>query len=155
MSLTTLPSITSTNQSSKVTNYKDLFNAVKEQNELLEFETTKLNNVYSTNNREASFTYPKYQWYVRINFFLWITYYILVLVSLYYLYFKNTTLSNVSKHMICIVFLIYPMFIFTIENLIYRLITYLFSLFSGIPYKSEKNNKPPLSILNLFPPGTY
>lgn len=140
---------------SKITSYRDLFNAVNEQNELLEFETTKLNDVYSTNNREASFTYPKYQWYVRINFFLWIIYYILALVSIYYLYFKNTTLTSPSKHIICIAFLVYPMFIFTIENLLYKLVTYLFSLFSGMPYKSESNNKPPLSIINLFPPGTY
>ena len=84
--------MSSPNTESKITSYRDLFNAVKEQNELLEFETTKLNDVYSTNNREASFTYPKYQWYVRINFFLWIFYILVISLVERNPYFGRTSL---------------------------------------------------------------
>lgn len=135
--------------------YKSLYNAVLNQNEILEQEITRLNNLYSTNNREAKFTVPKYQWYVRVNFVLWILYYILVVVCLYYLFFRESERTTTNKILITLAFLVFPMVIFTLEFFVYRIVKYLVVLFSGIPVKREDNNVPPFSILDIFPPGYY
>lgn len=135
--------------------YKSLYNAVLNQNEILEQEITRLNNLYSTNNREAKFTVPKYQWYVRVNFVLWIFYYILVIVCLYYLFFRESERTTTNKILITLAFLVFPMVIFTLEFFVYRIVKYLVVLFSGIPVKREDNNVPPFSVLDIFPPGYY
>lgn len=135
--------------------YKSLYNAVLNQNEILEQEITRLNNLYSTNNREAKFTVPKYQWYVRVNFVLWVLYYILVVVCLYYLFFRESERTTTNKILITLAFLVFPMVIFTLEFFVYRIVKYLVVLFSGIPVKREDNNVPPFSILDIFPPGYY
>tara|TARA_Y100000816_G_scaffold116068_2_gene81299 strand:- start:299 stop:721 length:423 start_codon:yes stop_codon:yes gene_type:complete len=135
--------------------YKSLYNAVLNQNEILEQEITRLNNLYSTNNREAKFTVPKYQWYVRVNFVLWVLYYILVVVCLYYLFFRESERTTTNKILITLAFLVFPMVIFTLEFFVYRIVKYLVVLFSGIPVKREDNNVPPFSVLDIFPPGYY
>lgn len=135
--------------------YKSLYNAVLNQNEILEQEITRLNNLYSTNNREAKFTVPKYQWYVRVNFVLWVLYYILVVVCLYYLFFRESERTTTNKILITLAFLVFPMVIFTLEFFVYRIVKYLVVLFSGIPVKRQDNNVPPFSILDIFPPGYY
>lgn len=135
--------------------YKSLYNAVLNQNEILEQEITRLNNLYSTNNREAKFTVPKYQWYVRVNFVLWVLYYILVVVCLYYLFFRESDRTTTNKILITLAFLVFPMVIFTLEFFVYRIVKYLVVLFSGIPVKREDNNVPPFSVLDIFPPGYY
>ena len=53
-----LPNLSSS-PSSKLSNFKDMYDAVKNQNEIMEVEITRLNNLYSTNGREALFTEPK------------------------------------------------------------------------------------------------
>lgn len=135
--------------------YKSLYKAVLNQNEILEQEITRLNNLYSTNNREAKFTVPKYQSYVRVNFVLWVLYYILVVVCLYYLFFRESERTTTNKILITLAFLVFPMVIFTLEFFIYRIVKYLVVLFSGIPVKREDNNVPPFSILDILPPGYY
>ena len=135
--------------------YKSLYNAVLNQNEILEQEITRLNNLYSTNNREAKFTVPKYQWYVRVNFVLWVLYYILVVVCLYYLFFRESERTTTNKILITLAFLVFPMVIFTLEFFVYRIVKYLVVLFSGIPVKRQDNNVPPFSVLDIFPPGYY
>lgn len=149
----TLP--TSTDTKTPLPDYKDLYNAVLNQNEILEVETTRLNNLYSTNNREAQFTLPKYQFYVRINFFLWLIYYIVVIVCLYYLFFKENDRSPTNRIVITLMFIVFPMVIFTLEYFAYRLINHVATLFSGTPLKQPQNNVPPFSILDILPPGYY
>ena len=149
----TLPTLSDTK--APLPNYKDLYNAVLNQNEILEVETTRLNNIYSTNNREAQFTLPKYQFYVRINFFLWLIYYIVVIMCLYYLFFRENDRSPTNRIVITLMFIVFPMVIFTLEYFSYRLINHVATLFSGTPLKQSQNNVPPFSILDILPPGYY
>lgn len=150
-----LPNLSSS-PSSKLSNFKDMYDAVKNQNEIMEVEITRLNNLYSTSGREALFTEPKYQWYRYVNFILWFLYFIVAFIAIYHIYFNNNLkMSFSSKNLLCVAFLIFPMVVLTLELVIYRMVMYLFSLFSGIPYKPEKNDKPPFSLLDIMPPGYY
>lgn len=142
--------------SATYTNYKELYESVKNQNEIISVETTRLENVYSTNNRRAQFTMPKYQWVVYINFFLWFLYYILSGFCIYLVFYgKDKQLSRGAKIMTCIAFLVFPMVILTLEIGIYKLLVYLYALISGNPHQPEKNNTPPFSLLDIMPPGYY
>jgi len=141
---------------SNATNYTELHNAVKNQNEIIDVEVTRLDNLYSTNNREATFTTPKYQRCVYINFFLWIIYYVLAMFCLYYIFNgKDQGYTRSTQIMFCILFLVFPMIVLSIELLLYKCIMYLYSLFTGSPYQLEQNNKPPFSLLDIMPPGYY
>ena len=79
-----LPNLSSS-PSSKLSNFKDMYDAVKNQNEIMEVEITRLNNLYSTSGREALFTEPKYQWYRFINFILWFFYFIVAFIAIYHI----------------------------------------------------------------------
>lgn len=142
--------------SSTSTNYTELYNAVNNQNEIINVEITRLDNLYSTNNRGVNFILPKYQWYVHVNFYLWLVYYILVGYCVYYIFYgKDHGYARSTKTIFSILFLVFPMVVLSIELLLYRFGSYLYSLFSGNPYSLPKNNKPPFSILDIMPPGYY
>lgn len=142
--------------SSTSTNYTELYNAVNNQNEIINVEITRLDNLYSTNNRGVNFILPKYQWYVHVNFYLWLVYYILVGYCVYYIFYgKDHGYARSTKTIFSILFLVFPMVVLSIELLLYRFGSYLYSLFSGNPYALPKNNKPPFSILDIMPPGYY
>ena len=142
--------------SATYTNYKELYESVKNQNEIISVETTRLEDIYSTNNRRAQYTLPKYQWLVYINFFLWCLYYILTGFCIYLVFYgKESQISRSTKIMICIAFLVYPMVILTLEIGIHKFLVYLYALISGNPHQSEKNDKPPFSLLDIMPPGYY
>ena len=142
--------------SATYTNYKELYESVKNQNEIISVETTRLEDIYSTNNRRAQYTLPKYQWLVYINFFLWCLYYILTGFCIYLVFYgKESQISRSTKIMICIAFLVYPMVILTLEIGIHKFLVYLYTLISGNPHQPEKNDKPPFSLLDIMPPGYY
>ena len=140
----------------KYSDFRELYDSVNNQNIILDEEILRVNNLYSTNNRKASLTFSKYQWYVFSNFFLWIIYYIVAFICIYYLYFGEKKIFTLYvKHCLCILFLIYPMIALMIEILIYELGSYMSSLLFGHPYSQGKNNKPPFSVLDIMPPGYY
>ena len=137
-------------------NYTELYNAVKNQNEIIDVEITRLDNLYSTNDREAKFLLPKYQEYVSLNFYLWVCYYILAVFCLNYIFNgKDHGYTRSTKIFFAILFVIFPMTVLSIELLFYKSFSYLYSLFSGKPYQLSSNNKPPFSILDIMPPGYY
>jgi len=138
------------------TNYTEMYESVKNQNEIISVETTRLDNLYSTSMRRVQYATPKYQWLVYINFFLWLLYYILTGFCIYLVFYgKDRQLSRSMKIMICTAFLVFPMVILTLEIGIYKLIMYLYALISSNPYQLETNDKPPFSLLDIMPPGYY
>jgi SNF family Na+-dependent transporter len=138
------------------TNNTDLYNAVTNQNELVNVEITRLDNLYSTNSREASFLLPKYQEYVSFNFYLWIIYYVLAMFCAYYMFYgTDHGIKRSTKILLCLLFAIFPMTVLSIELLLYKFMSYMYSVFSGNPYQLSTNNKPPFSILDIMPPGYY
>ena len=72
-----------------------------------------------------------------------------------YLFFKENDRSPTNRIVITLMFIVFPMVIFTLEYFAYRLINYVATLFSGTPLKQPQNNVPPFSILDILPPGYY
>ena len=137
-------------------NNTELYNAVSNQNELINVEITRLDNIYSTNSREAAFILPKYQEYVSFNFYLWVIYYVLALFCMYYIFYGiDREFKRSTKILFCILFAIFTMTVLSIELLLYKFLSYMYSVFSGNPYQLSANNTPPFSILDIMPPGYY
>ena len=107
------------------------------QNTILENQINKLNEIYSTDEMKSYYINQKVQTLNKINNFLFILYYILViLVSIFLLI--NKTLSYKVKIGIIILLGIYPLIIGFIEKYIYGYLRFLYYLIKGEPYRYER-----------------
>ena len=107
------------------------------QNTILENQINKLNEIYSTDEKQSYYLNQKVQSLNKINNFLFILYYILViLVSIFLII--NKTFSYKIKIGIIILLGIYPIVIGFIENQIYGYLRFLYYLIKGEPYRYER-----------------
>ena len=111
--------------------------AVSIQNTILDNQINKLNEIYSTDEKQSYYINQKIQTLNKINNFLFILYYILViLVSIFVLI--NKTLSYKIKIGIIILLGIYPIVIGFIERQIFGYLRFLYFLIKGEPYRYER-----------------
>jgi len=111
--------------------------AVSIQNTILDNQINKLNEIYSTDEKQSYYINQKIQTLNKINNFLFILYYILViLVSIFVLI--NKTLSYKIKIGIILLLGIYPIVIGFIERQIFGYLRFLYFLIKGEPYRYER-----------------
>jgi hypothetical protein len=108
------------------------------QNSILTDQINKLKEVYSTDEKQSYYLYQKTQYLNKINFFLLIMYYILVILLSIFLFLTNNTFSYKIKIAIVILLGIYPLSIKFIEKTIYGYLRFLYYLIKGEPYKYER-----------------
>jgi len=70
------------------------------------------------------------------NTFLYIVYYVLVVISIFVLYY-NFQLSTPLLIIASFVLLLYPLFIYSIEMYVYNQYLYIMSFVYGIPYTPQ------------------
>lgn len=111
--------------------------AVSIQNTILDSQINKLNEIYSTDEKKAYYINQKIQNLNKINNFLFILYYILVIVICIFLLI-NKTMSYKIKIGIIILLGIYPIIIGFIEKQIFGYLRFLYYLIKGEPYRYER-----------------
>lgn len=108
------------------------------QNTILENQINKLNEIYSTDEKQSYYINQKIQTLNKINNFLFILYYILVILVSIFLILTNKTLSYKIKIGIIILLGIYPIVIGFIERQIFGYLRFLYFLIKGEPYRYER-----------------
>jgi len=107
------------------------------QNTILENQINKLNEIYSTDEKQSYYINQKIQTLNKINNFFFILYYILViLVSIFVLI--NKTLSYKIKIGIILLLGIYPLVANFIQKQIFGYLRFLYFLIKGEPYRYER-----------------
>tara|TARA_A100001015_G_C14738660_1_gene612741 strand:- start:331 stop:792 length:462 start_codon:yes stop_codon:yes gene_type:complete len=136
----------------------DLYNMVKYQNEMIEVESAKLRDQYSTDKARVRHMNNNLLGWNQLNFILWLIYYVIFLVIVYLLYSKqseNIVLTKNQKIYLGLGFLLFPFLITSLEILIYNLYVFIVSLLQAVPYPKEGNKQPTFSFLDALPPIYY
>ena len=113
-------------------------NAILIQNTILEKQINKLNETYSTDEKQAYYINQKVQNLNKVNYFLFILYYILVILLSIFLLLTNKTLSYKVKISIILLLGIYPIVANFIQKQIYGYLRFLYYLIKGEPYRYER-----------------
>jgi hypothetical protein len=114
-------------------NYSEIYPFVKSQNETLKNTIKSKKEMYSTDNQQSIYKYDKYNALVSANYFLFIVY-ASVGCFLFIFLLMTENLSILPKFLIIVSFIIYPFVIFYLENKIYMIGIYLYSVLSGESY---------------------
>src|SRR6056300_528901 len=77
---------------------EDLYNMVKWQNEMIEVESTKLRDQYSTDLERIKHMNNNLLGWNQLNFILWLIYYVIFLVIVYLLYSKQSEKIILTKN---------------------------------------------------------
>ena len=137
---------------------KDLYHMVKWQNEMIEVESAKLRDQYSTDLERIKHMNNNVLGWNQLNFILWLIYYAIFLVIIYLLYSKQSekiVLTKNQKIYLGLGFLLFPFLITSLEILIYNFVAFILSLIQGIPYPKYGDKQPTLSFLDALPPIYY
>jgi len=112
--------------------------AILIQNTILEKQINKLNEIYSTDEKQAYYIDQKMKYLNKVNYFLFILYYILVILLSIFLLLTNKTLSYKVKISIILLLGIYPLVANFIQKKIYEYLRFLYYLIKGEPYRYER-----------------
>jgi hypothetical protein len=104
------------------------------QNEKLEKDYKKMNEVYSTDNRNNHFKMFRLEYVNTTAYYLFYIYYIVAAGVVYYLY-TNKYFSNTMKIFLLILVAAYPFVITSIEYIIAYIFYFAYILIFGIPYR--------------------
>ena len=132
-----------------------LYKSVKWQNEMIDVETAKMRDSYSTDNQRSKHMINNIMGWNYLNFYLWIVYYIIVAVVIYLFVKGNIEIEKKYKYYISFGLLLYPFLITTIELIIYNFIDFLKSVMIGIPYPKHSDQQPSFSVFNGLPTLYY
>lgn len=124
---------------------QELYNAVLWQNDIMQNQYTLMRDLYSSDERRVQFIISDIAFLTQINYYLWILYYLVVLFIIYFIFFgKNQNLLSIQfKVFLLCLFVLYPMFITTIELWVYYIIARVGTLLFGIPFNREIWNQYP------------
>jgi hypothetical protein len=139
-----------------LTDFRNLYNSVRWQNDMVRTENAKMRDQYSTDNQRVVYLNEDVQWWTSLNFFLWSIYYLAFLAVTYFTFYgKDRGFSSRTKILILFAFLLYPMVILTLEKWVYDLFHFMYALIVGKAYSKTTEPTPPFSILDAMPPGYY
>ena len=135
-----------------------MYSMVKWHNEMIEVESAKLRDQYSTDLERIKHMNNNLLGWNQLNFILWLIYYAIFLVVVYLLYSKQSekiVLTKNQKIYLGLGFLLFPFLITSVEILIYNLFVFIISLIQGVPYPKHGDEQPTLSFLDALPPIYY
>lgn len=116
-------------------NYVELYDSIKMQNDILKNNINNLKEMFSTDNQNINYQYAKIKNYKYFNYILLIIYFITLGISFIFLIRSKKIKQWYVKLIIVIVFVLYPFFIYYLENYLYEFFSYTFSIINGEKYK--------------------
>jgi hypothetical protein len=102
--------------------YAVLFTTVKKENEQIDKQIKELSDSYSTDNQKANYQSEKILTLKRINYVLFILYYMALLILTLVLFMYNTTMTKQKKVVIIVLLMIFPF----ISDILYQLLEYIY-----------------------------
>ena len=133
-----------------------VYEMVKWQNEMMEVESARMRDQYSTDNARIKHMTNDIMGWSQLNFILWLIYYVIV-IGIFYLFYKNENIELTSKQKtyIGIFVVLYPFLITTLELFVYNFLNFIMSLIKSQPYPKQGNEQPPFSFLDGLPSVFY
>lgn len=135
---------------------EQVYEMVKWQNQMMEVESAKQRDKYSTDNARIKFISQDIMGWNQLNFILWLIYYVIV-IAIFYVFYKNETidLTTKQKTQIGAFFVLYPFLITSLELVVYNFLSFIVNLVKGQPYPKHGNEQPPFSLLDGLPSVYY
>ncbi len=134
---------------------RELYNSVKWQNEMIDVETAKLRDKYSTDNERVKHMNNNIMGWNVFNFYLWWIFYIIVAVVIYLIIQNRLDISEKRKYYIIGGLLVYPFLISTLELLVFNLYQFLISVIKGIPYPKYSTTAQTGTVFDSLPAFYY
>ena len=133
-----------------------VYEMVKWQNQMMEVESAKQRDQYSTDKARIKFISQDIMGWNQLNFILWLIYYVVVL-AIFYVFYKNENIDLTTKQKIQIgaFFVLYPFLITSLELVVYNFLSFIVSLIKGQPYPKHGNEQPSFSLLDGLPSVFY
>jgi hypothetical protein len=128
-----------------MSDYQQLYNAVKHQNTILETEQTGMNQNFATDTQRVKYQTDDVAYYKFINYYLRWVYYIAALGVLYVVLAGKNKGFSVGNFFIVLIVLLFPYIIAPIEAFIYSVLRYLYALIFRNVYLKSKYDMPSLS----------
>jgi hypothetical protein len=113
-----------------MSDYTNYYKLVKSQNDLVETENDNIIENNTKNNKKAYYLKIQDSFYKNVIFYLFVTYYLLVLI-LVVLLFISKRFSISMKIFYTIIFVIFPFIIESIDNYVYSIFSFLYSIING------------------------
>jgi hypothetical protein len=116
--------------------YEDalLYQAIYQQNKTLERKIQETKNGNTTDTQKIGYIQDKLDSATTVSFYMLIVYYIVLFISIYFFYI-NVTMTRNTKLLIFTGFAVYPWVIYLLEEWIYYLLSYIFSVALGTPFR--------------------
>jgi uncharacterized membrane protein len=125
-----------------MSDYKQLYNAVKIQNTVLLAQQTQMTNDYSTDTQVIKYKSDDIQYYQFINYYLRWAYYLVALAIIYVVVFGKNGGFNVNNFLLMIFVFSYPFIIIPIEKYVFLLLRYMYALVFRNPYLQFQYDTP-------------
>jgi len=106
---------------------KDLYHAIKTQNEQLLKSNQDMNDLHTTDKQRVYYEEQNISYLNGLNFILFIVYFVFLLLLFYLLFNIQTNTPLYVKISYVIVLLLYPFYISTIESIVYLSGLYIYS----------------------------
>jgi hypothetical protein len=121
-----------------MSDYQQLYNAVKFQNSTLENEQTSMNQHFATDSQRVKYQTDDIAYYKFINYYLRWIYYIFALGVVYVVLVGKNKGINIGNFFIVLLVFLFPYIIAPIESFVYFMLRYLYALiFRNVYLKSE------------------
>ena len=134
---------------------RELYESVKAQNEMIDVESAKMRDKYSTDLKRVQQMQNNIMGWNVFNFYLWVIYYVVVFIIIYLFVKDQLDVFPNQKLYFSVALLLYPFLITTIELLLYYLFDFLISVIKGVPYPKYSKKEASVSIFDSLPALYY
>lgn len=128
-----------------MSDYQQLYNAVKFQNSALENEKTSMNQHFATDSQRVKYQADDIAYYKFINYYLRWIYYIFALGVVYVVLVGKNKGINIGNFFIVLLVFLFPYIIAPIESFVYFVLRYLYALIFRNVYLKSKYDMPSFS----------
>jgi len=129
-----------------MSDYKQLYNAVKLQNAVLSAQQTQMTNEFSTDTQVIKYKSDDIQYYQYINFYLRWAYYLVALAIIYVVVFGKNRGFNINNFMLMVFVFSYPFVMIPIEKFVFFLLRYAYALIFRNPYLQFQYDTPSFTL---------
>jgi uncharacterized membrane protein len=129
-----------------MSDYKQLYNAVKLQNTILLAQQTQMTNEFSTDTQIIKYKSDDIRYYQFVNYYLRWVYYLVALAIIYIVAFGKNKGFNLNNFILMVFVFAYPFIIIPIEKFVFFLLRYMYALVFRNPYLQFQYDTPSFTL---------
>lgn len=115
----------------------DYYVAIKEQNDKLLDKSKNSKSENLTYDQKAFYQIERFDYSIKINFILYVVYYVFLIILIGILFFVQKTISIYYRIIIIALLILYPFIIYTIEKILYDAGSYTYSMINTNVYSNN------------------